>query len=153
MVRLYGAISLRWEASALKRLRGIEGVPVYLERLGGLCLRMTKLPGIPLDKMQRGELSESCFHRLQGLLQQIHSRGVAHGDLHMRNILIHEDKPFIVDFSTAYVRGRLPLLDKEVFRIFELLDLERMYKIEREFFGKGTPPRMFYLYRLVKGIK
>lgn len=151
--RLCGKISLHWEAVALRRLRGIEGVPVYLGRPKSHLLRMTKVPGIPLDKLKRGELSELCFHRLQTLVQQIHSRGVAHGDLHMRNILIHGDKPFILDFSTAYVRDRLPLLDKNFFRIFELLDLERLYKIEKDFFGKATPPRMFYLYRLVKGIK
>jgi len=151
--RFYGEISLHREAVALKRLRGIEGVPVHLGRPKSHLLRMTRVPGIPPDKLKRGELSESCFHRLQTLVQQIHSRGVAHGDLHMRNVLIHGDKPSIVDFSTAYVRGRLPLLDKNFFRIFQLLDLERLYKIEKHFFETGTPPKMFYLYRLVKRIQ
>jgi len=151
--RLYGKISLHWEAVALKKLKGVEGVPVYLERSGSLSIRMTELPGVPLDKLKKGEFSDMCFHRLQILLHQIHSRGVAHGDLHMRNILIHEDKPSIIDFSTAYVLGRLPVLDKQFFRIFGLLDLERLYKIEKEFFARGAPPRMFYLYRLAKRIK
>ena len=151
--RLYGGICLHWEAMALRRLKGIEGVPVYLGRPTRNSIRMTLVPGIPLDKLKRGELSELCFHRLQSLAHQIHSKGVAHGDLHMRNILIDEDKPSFIDFSTAYVRGRLPVLDKHFFRLFVLLDLERLYKAEKEFFGKGTPPRMFYLYRLIKGIK
>lgn len=151
--RLYGKISLHWEAVALKRLKGIEGVPVYLGSPTSYSLKMTRLPGIPLDKMKAGGLSEGCFHELQRLLRQIHSRGVAHGDLHMRNVLVHADKPSIIDFATAYVRGRLPLVDKSVFNLFKLLDLERLYKIEREFFGRGTPPRMFYLYRLIKGTK
>jgi hypothetical protein len=149
--RLYGMISLHWEAVALRRLQGIEGVPTYLGRPKSLSLRMTRLPGTPLDRLKAGELSEECFHRLQELLKQIHSRGVAHGDLHMRNILIHSQKPSIIDFATAYVRGRLPLLDKNVFNLIMLLDLERLYKIEMEFFGRGTPPRMFYLYKLIKG--
>ena len=68
-------------------------------------------------------------------------------------VLVHADKPSIIDFATVYVRGRLPLVDKSVFNLFKLLDLERLYKIEREFFGRGTPPRMFYLYRLIKGTK
>lgn len=151
--RLSGKISLHWEAVALKRLKGLEGVPVYLGRPKTHLLRMTRVPGIPLDKLKRGELSEVCFHQLQSLVQQIHRRGVAHGDLHMRNVLVHGDNPYIIDFSTAYVRGRLPLLDENFFRIFELLDLERLYKIERHFFGRGTPPKMFYLYRLVKGMR
>jgi len=151
--RLYGRICLHWEALALRRLKGIEGVPVYLGKATKNSIRMTRLPGTPLDKLKIGELSELCFHQLQDLIHTIHSRGVAHGDLHMRNILVYEEKPSVIDFSTAYVRGRLPVLDKGIFRLFVLLDLERLYKTEKEFFGKGTPPKMFYLYRLVKGIK
>ena len=151
--RLLGEISLHLEVSALKRLKGIEGVPQYLGRPRSHAIRMTRVPGVPLNKLKMGELSEPCFHRIQGLLQLIHGRGVAHGDLHMKNVLIHDDKPYIVDFSTAWVRGRLPLLDRNIFRIVELLDLERLYKIELEFFGRGTQPRMFYLYRVVKKIK
>jgi hypothetical protein len=151
--RLYARICLHWEEVALKRLQGIDGVPEYLGRPTRNSIRMTRVPGSPLDKLKSGELSELCLYRLQDLIHQIHNRGVAHGDLHMRNILIHEDIAYIIDFSTAYARGRLPLLDKGLFRIFKLLDLERLYKIEKRFFGKGTPPDMFYLYRLVKGKK
>jgi hypothetical protein len=151
--RLYGRICLHYEAVALRRLKGLKGVPAYLGRPTRNSIRMTRLPGIPLDKLKMGELSERCFHRLKDLIHLMHRGGVTHGDLHMRNILIHEDQPSIIDFSVAYVRGRLPILDKEFFRIFVLLDLERLYKIEKVFFGTGTPPKMFYLYRLLKGIK
>jgi hypothetical protein len=151
--RLYARICLHWEEIALKRLQGIDGVPEYLGRPTRNSIRMTRVPGSPLDKLKAGEFSELCLYRLQDLVHQIHGRGVAHGDLHMRNILIHEDIAYIIDFSTAYTRGRLPLLDKGFFRIFRLLDLERLYKIEKNFFGRGTPPEMFYLYRLVKGHK
>jgi len=151
--RLYARICLHWEEIALKRLQGIDGVPEYLGRPTRNSIRMTRVPGSPLDKLKAGEFSELCLYRLQDLVHQIHGRGVAHGDLHMRNILIHEDIAYIIDFSTAYTTGRLPLLDKGFFRIFRLLDLERLYKIEKIFFGRGTPPEMFYLYRLVKGHK
>ena len=151
--RLYGRICLHFETVALRRLEGLNGVPAYLGRPTRNSIRMTRLPGTPLDKLKKGELSERCFHRLKDLIHLMHRKGLAHGDLHMRNILIHDDQPSIIDFSVAYVRGRLPILDKEIFRIFKLLDLERLYKIEKVFFGTGTPPRMFYLYRLLKGVK
>lgn len=151
--RLYGRICLHWEAVALKRLKGIEGVPAYLGRPTRNSIRMTWVPGTPLDKMKRGELTEACLQRLRGVIHHIHSRGVAHGDLHMRNILIFGESPSVIDFSTAYVRGRLPLLDKQFFRFFVFLDFVYLYKVEKEFFGKGTPPPMFYLFRLIKGIK
>ena len=151
--RVYGRICLHYEAVALRRLKGLKGVPAYLGRPTKNSIRMTRLPGIPLDKLKMGELSKLCFHRLKDLIHLMHREGVTHGDLHMRNILIHKDQPSIIDFSVAYVRGRLPILDKEFFRIFVLLDLERLYKIEKAFFGTGTPPKMFYLYRLLKGVK
>jgi serine/threonine protein kinase len=153
LARLYGRISLHWEETALKRLRGIEGVPEYLGRPTRNSIRMTRVPGIPIDKMKAEEISELFLKCLQDLVSKIHSRGVAHGDLHMRNILINEDKAYLIDFSTAYTLGRVPFLDRGFFRIFRLLDLERIYKIEKRFFGRGTPPEMFYIYRLVKGKK
>jgi hypothetical protein len=151
--RLYGRISLCWEEAALKRLRGLDGVPEFLGRPTRNSIRMARVPGIPLDKAKAGEVSELFIQSLKDLVHQMHSRGVAHGDLHMRNILVHNDKAYIIDFSTAYTLGRVPFLDRGFFRIFRLLDLKRVYKTENRFFGRGTPPEMFYVYRLVKGKK
>lgn len=158
LVGLYGRFSIYLEKMALLRLEGLEGIPLFLGCPQAFTIRMSRVDGVPLDKMEPGNLSEACFLRLKELVRRMHDRGVAHGDLHMRNILIHENKPYIIDFSTAYVQGRLPLLkyrfmelaDRRLFRFVKLLDIERIYKIEKRFFGRGNPPRMFYLYRLVK---
>ncbi len=114
---------------------------------------MKAVPGIPISKLKKGALSETYFDKLRELFSRIHRKGVAHGDAHMRNILIHRDDPYLVDFSTAYVKGRFPLIDSYIFKCFVLLDLERLYKVEKKFFGRGEPPRMFLFYRLVKGVK
>jgi predicted unusual protein kinase regulating ubiquinone biosynthesis (AarF/ABC1/UbiB family) len=100
--------------------------------------------------MKIGELSESCFKELVSLIHGIHDRGVAHGDLHQRNILVDQDRPSVIDFSTAYVKGRVPLIDGWIFGNIILLDLERLYKVEKKFFDRGEPPRMFFLYRMIK---
>lgn len=151
--RLFGRMCLRWEEAALKRLSGIEGVPSFEERMSPHSIRISAVPGEPLDRLKRGDLSETFFERLVSLLRQIHERGVAHGDLHQRNILAHHETPYLIDFSTAYVRGRSPVCDARVFSSFVLLDLERITKVEMKFFGRGTPPRMFFLYRVAKGGK
>jgi len=148
--RLFGRISLSWEEAALRRLEGMEGVPAFIRRPSPYAIHISALEGRPLDKMKSGELSESCFETLGSLIQGIHERGVAHGDLHQRNILVDQDRPSIIDFSTAYVKGRVPLLDGWIFRNMISLDLERLYKVERRFFDRGAPPRMFFLYRMVK---
>jgi len=148
--RLFGRISLNWEEAALRRLEGMEGVPAFIRRPSPHAIQISAVRGRPLDKMRSGELSESCFKNLVSLLQDIHERGVAHGDLHQRNILVDQDRPAVIDFSTAYVKGRVPVLDGWILRNMILLDLERLYKVERKFFDRGDPPRMFFLYRMIK---
>lgn len=151
--KMYGRLCIRWEAAALNRLSGLRGVPALIDRLGPYTLKMSAVPGIPISKVKKGALSEVYFQRLVDLFKQMHQRGVAHGDAHQRNILIYEDFPYLVDFSTAYVKGRSPVLDGYIFRCFVQLDFERLYKVERKFFGRGTPPKMFFLYRIFKRCK
>jgi len=148
--RLFGRISLSWEEAALRRLEGMAGVPSFINRPSPHVIQISTVMGRPLDKMKIGELSESCFKELVSLIHGIHDRGVAHGDLHQRNILVDQDRPSVIDFSTAYVKGRVPLIDGWIFRNIILLDLERLYKVEKNFFGRGEPPRMFFLYRMIK---
>jgi hypothetical protein len=148
--RVFGRISLSWEESALRRLEGMEGVPAFMGRLSPHAIRISVVRGRPLDKLNSGELSESCFENLVSLIHGIHGRGVAHGDLHQRNILVDRDRPSVIDFSTAYVKGRVPLLDGWILKNMISLDLERLYKVERKFFDRGDPPKMFFLYRMIK---
>jgi len=148
--RLFGRVSLSWEEEALRRLEGMKGVPAFIRRPSPYEIQISAVRGRPLDKMKMGELSESCFETLVSLIHAIHERGVAHGDLHQRNILVDQDRPSLIDFSTAYVKGRVPVLDGWIFRNMILLDLERLYKVEKRFFDRGEPPKMFFLYRMIK---
>ena len=134
-------------------LEGLEGVPAFIRRPSPHAIQISAVRGRPLDKMKSGELSESCFKKLVSLIQDIHERGVAHGDLHQRNILVDQDRPAVIDFSTAYVKGRVPFLDGWILGNMILLDLERLYKVERKFFDRGDPPRMFFLYRMIKRLR
>ncbi len=148
--KLYGRICINWEAAALERLEGLHGVPTLLEKPNPFMLKMSAVPGQPISKIKKGSLSEQYFQRLVALFSAMHARGVAHGDAHQRNILVHNDFPYLVDFSTAYVKGRVPLIDNYLFNCFVLLDLERLYKVENRFFARGNPPKMFLLYRVFK---
>lgn len=151
--RLYARICLNCEESALRMLKGVRGIPQFIARPTGTSIRMTVVPGVPLGKLKKGDLSELCFSRIKETVAEIHGRGVAHCDLHNRNILIDNDEPYIIDFATAYVRGRFPVMDKRIFESLKKLDLMRLYKVERKFFGRGEPPRMFFLYNIIKGLK
>ena len=151
--RLYARICLNFEEAALRRLKGVRGVPQFISRPSRTSIRMTAVPGVPLEKLKRGDLSELCFNRIKETVAEIHKLGVAHCDLHNRNILIHNDDPYIIDFATAFTRGRFPFLDRWVFEPLSKLDLQRVYKVERKFLGRGTPPKMFFIYNLIKGLK
>ena len=150
--RIYGRICIRREEEALKRLNGIEGIPLFQGRPTPYSIKMSAVPGTPIGKLKKGELDEPFLHRLVNLFQHMHERGVAHRDAHQRNILSYNNRPYLVDFSTAYVsRDRMALFERYLFRRFMLLDLKQVYKVEKKFFGRGNPPKMFFLYRVFKG--
>lgn len=151
--RMYARICLNLEEAALKRLKGIRGIPQFISRPSKTSIRMTAVPGIPLEKLKRGDLSELCFSRIKATVAEMHKSGVAHCDLHNRNILIDNDEPYLIDFATAYTRGRFHVIDRKIFELLKRLDLQRLYKVERKFFGRGTPPKMFFLYNIIKGLK
>ena len=151
--KLYGMISLKLETTALKQLEGIEGIPAFQGRPTSYSIKMEAVPGIPIALLQKGDLNKIFFDRLVSLFRQIHARGVAHGDAHMRNIIAYHDRPYLVDFSTAYVKGLIPLLDPKLFNWMVLLDTERLYKVEKYFFNSGDAPKMFFIYRMCKMFK
>jgi len=151
--RIYARICLNFEETALMRLKGVKGVPQFISRPTSTSIRMTTVPGVPLEKLKKGDLSELCFSRIKETVAEIHKLGVAHCDLHNRNILIDNDEPYIIDFATAYTRGRFPFIDGKVFDSLAKLDLQRLYKVERKFFGRGNPPKMFFIYNIIKGLK
>lgn len=49
---------------------------------------------------------ETLF-RLGALILQMHEMGVYHADLHLRNVLVVEGAPFLIDFDNARIRSSL----------------------------------------------
>ncbi|MFZ7112445.1 MAG: RIO1 family regulatory kinase/ATPase [Desulfatiglandales bacterium] len=151
--KIFGRLCISWEEAALKRLKGIEGIPLLQDRPTPYSLRLQVLPGVPLAELKKGDLTEAFLKRLISLFERIHAAGVAHGDAHQRNILMHDQRPYLIDFSTAIVKGRWPVISNYIFKRFVLLDLERIYKVRKKFFEDTDPPKMFLLYRLVRRFK
>ncbi|MCU0724939.1 MAG: hypothetical protein MUE73_03990 [Planctomycetes bacterium] len=148
-----GKLFLDDEETALRRLAGVRGVPRFLGRPNPLAIRIEAVPGTPVEKMRKRErVSEAFLEDLRRVFSEMHERGVAHGDAHMKNILAAGDAAFVIDFATAWVRGRFPLLDPVVFPRLARLDDLRVFKVEDAFFHRGEPPRMFFLYRLLKRV-
>jgi len=146
VARLIGRVSLSREERALRKLDGLTGVPKFLSRPAPYVLIMSRVPGEHLRKIDNTSMSERYLARLKVLIESIHARGVAHGDAHHYNILIDGDDPYIVDFSTAYIKPSRRWHSKRLFRWYRMLDWMRFYRVENRFFARGEQPKMFWIY-------
>ncbi len=103
---LLGPWQLDREERAYRRLAGTPGIPQMLGRPDRLSIAMEFIPGRTLDKIRPGELADSFFDRLEELLNTIHRKGIAHGDLHHRDVIEGpEGIPYLVDFATSIAAG------------------------------------------------
>lgn len=149
LARLAGRLLLDREQRALIRAEGIAGVPRFVARPHAHALVMTRVEGTPLNALKAGDVDEAFIGKLAALFAALHARGVAHGDAHLRNILARGSEPGLVDFATAWTT-RTPGHRSRVFEWFCQLDRRQLYKAEFHLFRRGTPPDMFFLYRLFK---
>jgi len=104
------------------------------------------------------EDSESCsgiLRRVGELIRRMHDLGVVHADLQVRNILITEKGPYIIDFDKARRTGHLSSTARaaNLFRLrrsFEKNGLdERAYELIREGYGVLSPHLLLsFLYRM-----
>ncbi len=93
------------ELAALERLEGLAGVPRSHGRLGAHALAMEYLDGDPLRRQGRAmQLPEVFFDALEGIVDGIAARGLAHLDLRSpTNVLrTRSGAPGIIDLGGAF---------------------------------------------------
>ncbi|MES1923893.1 hypothetical protein [Salinisphaera sp. T31B1] len=102
--RVIAPVLIWREASALRQLAGIDGVPRVLRQLDRRGLLIEYLPATPWPKARP---PDAAYARLQALVAAMHARGVAHCDLRApSNILVDDQgQPYIVDFVARVRRG------------------------------------------------
>ena len=90
------------EWAILKRLRGIDGIPVPLTTFENTGLIYTYIEGCTLDA--KPNLPDDFFDQLEIILKNIHRRHTAFNDLNKRgNILLCPNgKPALIDFQLAF---------------------------------------------------
>ena len=99
------------EAKLLQEVEGEAGVPrLYGETTDSPpSLVMELCPGEPLeDCLRRGEVRSCLLALVQvcGIVRRLHARGVTHGDIHERNVLVDASnegdvRAFLLDFGLA----------------------------------------------------
>ncbi len=152
----YGRYVLKREYYAYKKLSGLEGITECLgfKRPGALAFK--PIPGKTLSRFKRGEVAPVVFERLESLLANIHSRGVAHGDIHRSNIMIAENgRVYIIDFASAVTSGD-PENPHFLFTIFRMLDINALKRIKSRYLMQHCPKPEGFIgkcYRIARRIK
>lgn len=96
---------LRREHQIYRRLAGVASIPRCMGLTGGSQLVLEFIEGRPLQRTD-AVLAPSFYDELWQIIEVVHRRGVAHGDLKSRdNILVKPNgSPALVDFGAAIAR-------------------------------------------------
>jgi len=105
---IVGPILIRREYGALRKLIGVDGVPRLVGRLDRYALAIEHVPGVSLDRVLPAALTGDFYTDLRRVIDDMHSRGVAHCDLRSRgNVMLGDDgRPYVIDFAACVFRGR-----------------------------------------------
>ena len=126
------AFALRREFEAYRRLEGIEGFPRCFGLFNRRYLALEYLEAKPLKRADPPD-RDRFFRLLFKSIEQMHARGVAHGDLKSRqNVMVTADgAPVIIDLGAAIVRraGRHPL-NHRLFRYMCRIDRNSWIKLK-----------------------
>ncbi|MDQ7008020.1 MAG: serine/threonine-protein kinase [Acidobacteriota bacterium] len=122
---------LRNEYRAYTRLAGLPGVPRCLGLVRGRLLLLSLVQGVPFRGAEIVDRRQ-FFQELQELIETLHSRQVAHGDLKKKdNLLVVDSRhPVIIDFGAAVVRrpGIAPF-NHYLFRLARRFDINACIKL------------------------
>ncbi len=123
---------LRREHRVYRRLEGFPGAPQCGGLIGGRYLILELIDGVPFRHAELKDRQE-FFARFMVLLEQMHGRGVAHGDLKKKDnlMVIAGRRPCVIDFGAAIVeeRGFAPF-NRFLFRLLRQFDLNAWVKLK-----------------------
>lgn len=130
--RNIGRILIAREYAAYQRLRNIPEIPECLGCLDPETLVLEYAEAEETPSVDPSRLTPEFFVHLLALIEQLHARGIAHGDLKkLANILIdRENQPVLIDFTAAILTGSNPLAALALPYVFED-DIRAVYKLKK----------------------
>lgn len=133
----------RWmiarEAHTLARLDGLDGVPHLIGRPEPATLEMTWLDAEPVPETKNHPAIDArYFDQLERLVEELHRRGLNHGDLRRKNLMRDPitGAPRLVDFTQSMALDRVPgcWLRTTAIRV----DHTRLMKMKRWYLGDAA---------------
>jgi hypothetical protein len=121
---------IRKEWKVYIRLKGMRGVPKAMEKIDRFAFALEFVKGRAIE---RGEtLQASFFFDLERMIEEMHSRGVAHLDLrHKGNILVSDEgRPVLIDFNSSFCFKERGLLLRFLFPILKWVDEGGLLKLK-----------------------
>ena len=125
--KTWGRLMAKREFLALKRLKGISGIPAepFLLDAYAVCYRFQ--PGTTLKETPPESISEDFFFQFEALVKQMHDHNMVHLDIrNHRNILVTDKgEPALLDFQSSL---NLETLPKSLHKILKEIDISGVYK-------------------------
>jgi len=141
LIRVFlGRRVLRHEHKILTELDGVEGIPRPRGMPDADTLLMEFIDGEDLhdsaEHAAGARFSLEFLHQLKSIIDDMHARGVSHGDIRRRNILRSRDgAPYLIDFATAVsTAGSRRMLRRMLFRACRQADLSAVLRLQRRHF-------------------
>jgi len=133
--RLIGPLLTWREAKALKRLDDVAGVPKLISCPDKRSLLMQYVPARQVVNIEVDEYqSEEYFDSLVKLINEMHDRGIAHGDLRSpTNALIDDSgNAALVDFVASLGQGsQFNIINQYLFGKLCLVDFSAVTKLKK----------------------
>jgi len=130
--RLLCRWAVRREVRVHRLLAGVEGIPRLVAVLDTDHYLIEFIEGKPLSTWRKESPGMEIIRRLGEIVDRMHERGVAHGDIRNKNVLITPDgMPYLVDFSTAW--WGTSWWRKPLFRFYRLVDRQRLARTKVKF--------------------
>jgi serine/threonine protein kinase len=136
---LWGRFIIGREWPNYKILQGINGIPGICHRLDPYSIIVEYVESQRLPRLKESRLTPDFFERLKILVREIHDRGVTHGDLRRKNILVApEDCPYLIDFAGAFsMKGNGNFITQALFRRLKNVDDFTVLKLQN-YYLPGT---------------
>ncbi len=131
-----GRYQMKREWKALCFLNGMQGVPRPSLWAGADAFGMEWFQGESLLNIAVGELPPVAVEQLEATMNELHARGVTHGDLHRDNILYDakHNRICLIDWATSCVFGPTRRGFKAwMWREWQALDRRALAKIKARY--------------------
>lgn len=125
------------ESRAYAAAGDAPGLPRFVGRLAPGVLAVEWFEAAPLSSLDRRSVPRVTLERLEGVVRDLHARGVALGDLHHRDVLVGRNGEVrVVDLATAWVLGDRPgALRRVLFEHLRQLDLVALARMIARYTG------------------